>query len=138
MTQKASVSVAQKNTRYATWITQRWHDHLIQVRDTTVDEKTKEELSNRLAGAVVVSPDDILEGRVQFGSQVTVFAIEEEEEQSFQIVSRDESFSGPGLLDQSSPLAQALFGAVEGQVVSVVLENRSNCQYEVTHIRLPK
>lgn len=125
-----------KMSRYSTWMTARWRDTLL-AKLATADDATSQRIKTRLASAVIVEPDDILEGRVQFGSLVTVFSIEEEEEQSFQIVSRDESIEGRNLLDESSPLAQALFGACEGEVVRVILENGSNCDYEVTHIRVP-
>lgn len=123
-------------SRYDNWITARWRASLLHSL-AQLDESGAAALKQRLAAATVVENEDIMGGRVQFGSLVTVFSVDEEEEQSFQIVSRDESYSGRGLLDQSSPLAQALFGAREGQVVSVVLANGSNCDYEVTHINIP-
>jgi transcription elongation factor GreA len=125
---------------FARWITLRWREDLLrQVKqaEANADAALVAEIEQRLRGAVVVAPEDMMEGRVQFGSRVTVFSLEEEEEQSFQIVSSDEATAGPQLLDQRSPLAQALIGAREGQVVRVILGNGSNCDYEVTHIRLP-
>ncbi|SMF28461.1 transcription elongation factor GreA [Alteromonadaceae bacterium Bs31] len=123
-------------SRYENWITARWRDCLIQASEA-IKQEQRDQLATRIAMATVVETDEIMESRVQFGSRVTVFGIEEEEEQSFQIVSRDESVSGHGLLDQGSPLAQALFGAREGDVVRVLLANGSNSDYEVTHIRKP-
>lgn len=118
------------------WMTARWAEHLRRQLATAVPPLA-DALKTRLQTATVVHPDEILLGRVQFGSRVTVFGIEEEEEQSFQIVSADESESGPGLLDARAPLAQALLGAREGDVVTVKMSNGANCQYEVTHILLP-
>ena len=125
-----------KRYRYNNWMTARWRDSL---RDQAklADPNTTAAIEQQLATAIVVAPEDILEGRVQFGSLVTVFSVDEEEEQSFQIVSREESISQRNLLDASTPLAQALFGAREGDVVTVTLANGSNCDYEVTHIRVP-
>ncbi|ACR12090.1 GreA/GreB family elongation factor [Teredinibacter turnerae] len=123
-------------TRFDTWMTARWRREL-EANLSSLPDTDAAELRTRLASATVVDNDDIMGGRVQFGSLVTVFSIDEEEEQSFQIVSSDESLSGRGLLDQRSPLAQALFGAREGEVVRVLLQNGSNCDYEVTHINVP-
>ena len=125
-----------KTSRFENWITAHWRD-VLNAQLATASEDEAEEIQARLANSTVVSPEEILEGRVQFGSIVTVFSIEEEEEQTFQIVSRDESCSGRGLLDQSAPLASSLFGAREGEVVRVKLANGSNSDYEVTHIRVP-
>lgn len=125
------------SSKYTHWITANWRDHLAgQAQQLPADQA--DAINHRLNTAVVVSIDELIEGRVQFGSIVTVFGIEEEEEQSFQIVSRDESESAPGLIDESAPLAQALFGHREGDVVNVRLANGSNSHYEITHIRLPK
>ncbi len=123
-------------SRFNNWITAHWRDCLLE-QCLNAEPVLEAQIKTRLASAVVVEPDDILDGRVQFGSVVTVFSIDEEEEQTFQIVSRDESFSGRGLLDESSPLAQSIFGAREGEVVLVKLGNGSNCNYEITHIRVP-
>ncbi|TVZ38818.1 transcription elongation factor GreA [Alteromonadaceae bacterium 2753L.S.0a.02] len=123
--------------RYENWITAHWRD-VLTAQLASLDTSAANELTTRIAAATIVENEDIMGGRVQFGSLVTVFSVDEEEEQSFQIVSRDESLSGRGLLDQSSPLAQALFGAREGDVVDVRLPNGSNCAYEVTHVNVPQ
>jgi transcription elongation GreA/GreB family factor len=130
----ASVSMNRTST-LEHWITAHWRDHLLQMAH---NHPNADDIRHRLATAVVVAPDDILPGRVQFGALITVFSLEEEEEQTFQIVSRDQAQIGCGLLDQSSPLAQAILGAREGEVVNVVLANGSQCPYEITHIRTPQ
>ena len=63
-----------------------------------------------------------------------MFAIEEAEEQSFQIVSEDEASISDGLLGSATPLAQALFGAQEGDEIEVILPSGANCRYEVTAV----
>lgn len=127
-------------SRYQNWITERWKQQLdaqlTEARSRSAAERVAA-LESRLANAVVVADDEIMAGRVQFGSLVTVFGIEEEEEQSFQIVSDDEAEISRGLLGAGTPLATALFGAQEGQVVRVLLGNGSNSDYEVTHVRAP-
>ncbi|MCE2029651.1 GreA/GreB family elongation factor [Sessilibacter corallicola] len=120
---------------YENWITSNWRDELIQQKQIATNKSDAAEIQNRIDQAVIVSQEDLLESRVQFASYVTVFALEEEEEQSFRIVSEDESLTRPGSLAWSTPLARALLGGKEGQIVTVILENGSNCEYEITHIR---
>lgn len=129
------------NRDLSTWVTVKWRDALrLQAAqaERAGDVSKAQKIHARLHSAVVVAHEDLLPGRVQFGSWVTIFSIEEEEEQSFEIVSADQSLSGRDLMDQSSPLAQALLGAREGQVVRVTLPSGANCEYEVTHIRIPQ
>lgn len=123
--------------RYCRWITQRWYESLqLQLRAAREvgDIQQAEAIAERCGHAVVVSQDEVMPGRVQFGSFVTVFAIEEQEERSFQIVSADEADIGRELLGATSPLARALYGAQEGDEVTTVTKSGSACDYEVTHI----
>ena len=119
---------------FENWITEDWRDEL-KKKQGQCDQKTASEIQMKLDCSTVVDRDSVMEGRVQFASFVTVFGIEEEEEQSFQIVSEDESLERAGCLNWKAPLAQALFGAKEGEIVRVLLPNGSNSDYEVTHIR---
>lgn len=125
-------------SRHHNWITER-HFHTLAARQREAEQagelSQSEAISSRLRTAIVVSPDEIMPQRVQFGAHVTVFLIEEGEEQSFQIVSDDEADISAGLLGASSPLARALFGAREGDTVEVTLESGQMCDYEVTHIK---
>lgn len=121
------------------WLTSRWARRLNQQLEsarTQGNTHVADHLQNRLRNTVVVEFDDLMPGRVQFGTRVTVFSLDEEEEQSFQIVSDDEAQTAPGLIGSSAPLAQVLLGAIEGDVVRVILPNGSNSDYEVTHIHL--
>ncbi len=123
------------------WMTERWHGVLklrLTREEQAGDLARASELRARLERAVVVRREDILSTRVQFGSEVTVFNIDEAEEQTFVVVSQDEASVGAGLVDQASPLAQALFGAQEGDEVEVVLPRGNTCRYEVTAIGIPK
>lgn len=126
------------NTRHHNWITER-HFRTLSARQKLLEQAGElhqsASLSERLRAAVVVSPKEVMPQRVQFGAHVTVFLIEEGEEQSFQIVSDDESDIGAGRLGASSPLALALFGAREGDTVEVTFGAGAVCDYEVTHIK---
>lgn len=125
--------------RFADWVTRRWFEVLKRRKEQAKlagDEDLARLLEERCKRAVVVEMEDIIPSRVQFGTFVTVFGIEEEEERSFQIVSADEADIGRELLSALSPLAQALYGAREGDEVRVVTGPGAESTYEVTHIVL--
>ncbi len=131
-----SISSTDERSR---WVTPRWFEVLrTQLGEADVGTQRWQALRRRLDESIVVGADEILPTRVQFGSLVTVFATEEAEEQSFQIVSDDEADISAGLLARSSPLAEALYGAQEGDEVDVELEGRDGCTYEVTSVRAPR
>lgn len=124
-------------TRFDDWITERFHGELLRRKHAAIaanDPSGVEALDRRLARVVVVTPDEVMGQRVQFAAFVTVYLTNEGEEQSFQIVSDDEADIGAARLGASSPLAQALLGAQEGDCIVVELEAGASCEYEVTHI----
>ncbi len=54
-----------------------------------------------------------------FGATVELLNAETEEETRYQIVGEDEADIKVGLISNTSPLARALIGKIEGDVVSV-------------------
>jgi transcription elongation factor GreB len=79
-------------------------------------------LSKRLENATIVDPVEqqkIANGRVLFGCTVTV-ENEAGEERVFSIVGADEFDAARGYVSWTSPVARALLGAKEGEVVSFV------------------
>jgi transcription elongation GreA/GreB family factor len=126
-----------RETRFDDWITERFQQELVlrkRAAEAALDQPSADALAQRLARAVVVKPEEVMTQRVQFAAFVTVFLTEEGEEQSFQIVSDDEADPSAARVGASSPLARALFGAQEGDCVTVELQSGSSCEYEVTHI----
>jgi transcription elongation GreA/GreB family factor len=71
--------------------------------------------SARRASAQLVEPPTEND-RVQFGSTVTITR-DDGREQTFRIVGEDEADPAQGTLSHVSPLARALFGKAEGDVV---------------------
>lgn len=124
-------------TRFDDWMTERFYRELLrrkQAANAANDLSCAEVLEQRLARAVVVAQEEVIGQRVQFAAFVTVYLTNEGEEQSFQIVSDDEANIAAGRLGVSSPLAQALLGAQEGDCVVVELQEGESCEYEVTHV----
>ncbi|EIT70262.1 MULTISPECIES: transcription elongation factor GreA [Hydrocarboniphaga] len=58
-------------------------------------------------------------GKVIFGATVTVADTTSEEESRYQLVGEDEADSKAGLISYNSPIARALIGKEEGDVVEV-------------------
>lgn len=78
-------------------------------------------LSRRMKAAKVVDPADQEDrGRVRFGATVTV-ADEDDEERVVTLVGEDEAEAEAGRISWKSPLANALKGAVVGDVRTVRL-----------------
>ena len=78
------------------------------------------EIETKLANAQVIDPallDD--DGRVVFGSTVELVDNDSKESVSYQIVGEDEADIKAGKISYSSPIARALIGKSEGDVVEV-------------------
>ena len=78
------------------------------------------ELEAKLANAQIIDPkllDD--DGRVVFGSTVELIDTSGSETVSYQIVGEDEADIKLGKISYSSPIAKALIGKTEGDVVEV-------------------
>ncbi|SHH07141.1 transcription elongation factor GreA [Hydrocarboniphaga daqingensis] len=58
-------------------------------------------------------------GKVVFGCTVTLVDTTSEDESRYQIVGEDEADSKAGLISYNSPIARALIGKLEGDVVEV-------------------
>jgi len=78
------------------------------------------ELESVLASAHVIDPTSLNEeGRVVFGATVHLFIEDEEIEVSYQIVGEMEADIEQGRVSITSPIARALIGKEEGDVVEV-------------------
>ena len=78
------------------------------------------ELEAKLSNCQIIDPallDD--DGRVVFGSTVELIDTSGAETVSYQIVGEDEADIKPGKISYSSPIAKALIGKSEGDVVEV-------------------
>ncbi len=67
----------------------------------------------------MVSFDKIPEGKVSFGSEVTLYDLEKEKEVVYKLVMSEDADAAKGLISTSSPIARALMGKEEGDEVDV-------------------
>ena len=78
-------------------------------------------IESTLSSARIVDPSAVdAQGRVAFGATVHLRKDETGEEATYQLVGEDEADVKAGKVSVAAPLAQALLGAEEGHVVTVV------------------
>ena len=77
------------------------------------------QLKKRLAELSMVNFDNIPQGKVSFGSQVTLYDLEKEDEVVYKLVMSEEADVSKGLISTSSPIGRALMGKEEGDEVNV-------------------
>jgi len=72
------------------------------------------DLEGKLSQSEVIDPSRLGGDRVVFGATVSIFDVETEKEESYQIVGADESDYENGLLSVDSAMARAMLGKSEG------------------------
>ena len=78
------------------------------------------ELEHKLSIAHIINPAEIhAEGKIVFGTTVTLEDLESEEHVTYQIVGEDEADIKEGKIYVGSPIARALIGKEEGDVAEV-------------------
>lgn len=77
------------------------------------------QLKKRLAELSMVNFDKIPEGKVSFGSKVTLYDLEKENEVIYKLVMSEEADVAKGWISTTSPIGRALMGKVEGDEVNV-------------------
>jgi transcription elongation factor GreA len=93
------------------------------------------EIESRLANAEIIDTSKLsASGRVVFGATVELTTTESFEEVRYQIVGEMEADVESGLVSISSPIARALIGKVEGEVVVVVTPG-GEVEYEILSVR---
>jgi len=75
------------------------------------------QLRKRLADLSMVNFDRIPKGKVSFGSQVTLYDYQKEEEVIYKLVMSEEADAGKGHISTTSPIGRALLGKEEGEEV---------------------
>lgn len=73
-------------------------------------------------------------GKVVFGATVTVMNLEDEKEVTYQIVGEEEADINEALISINSPIARALIGKEEGDVVDVNAPS-GNIEYEILEVK---
>ncbi|MFG3692226.1 transcription elongation factor GreA [Stutzerimonas stutzeri] len=93
------------------------------------------DIEGRLQNAQVIDVASIPHtGKVIFGTTVEIANVETDETVTYQIVGDDESDIRRGKLSVSSPIARALVGKEEGDVVAVKTPN-GLVEYEIVEVR---
>ena len=93
-----------------------------------------QELNGKMAMFHVVDPARQDSGRVSFGATVNMQNVETEEEMFYQIVGPDEADLSQNRISYLSPVAKALIGKEEGDVVEVAAP-KGKIEVEITRIR---
>jgi transcription elongation factor GreA len=93
------------------------------------------DIEGRLQHAVVIDVTTIAHtGKVIFGTTVDIANCETDESVTYQIVGEDEADIKAGKLSVSSPIARALVGKEEGDVVAVKTPS-GLVEYEIVEVR---
>jgi transcription elongation factor GreA len=93
------------------------------------------DLEDQLAKAEIIDPSTLQGGdKVVFGATVTLVKIDTDEELTYQIVGDMEADIKAGLISISSPIARALIGKREGDLVMVQAPG-GTVEYELLSIR---
>lgn len=93
------------------------------------------ELEGKLASLQIIDPKAVdAGGRIVFGATVELEDLTASERVKYQIVGDDEADIKSGLISVSSPIARALIGKLEGDVVEVVAPGGLR-EYEVLDVR---
>jgi len=93
------------------------------------------EIENKLANAEVIEPDKLPNtGRVIFGAVVELEDQDSGERVTYQVVGEDEADIRAGRISITSPIARALVGKLQGDVVDVVAPGRTR-SFEILTVR---
>ncbi|RKQ95792.1 GreA/GreB family elongation factor [Kushneria sinocarnis] len=91
-----------------------------------------QEIESKLASAQVIDVTKIdKNGKVIFGTTVTLMNLDTDEEVRYRIVGEDEADIKGGKISVTSPIARALIGKEEGDVVSVSTPG-GEVEYEIS------
>ena len=93
------------------------------------------EIEGKLAGAQVIDVTQIAKtGKVIFGTTVDLINVETDETVTYRIVGEDEADVKNNLISVGSPIARALIGKEEGDVVTVKAPG-GDVEYEIDEVR---
>jgi transcription elongation factor GreA len=93
------------------------------------------QIDGELSNAEIIDITALSEtGKVVFGATVELIDEDSGKQVAYQIVGADEADIGSGLLSFSSPIARALIGREEGDVVEVITPGGDR-SYEIVEVR---
>ncbi|BEV73371.1 MULTISPECIES: transcription elongation factor GreA [unclassified Paludibacterium] len=93
------------------------------------------DLESKLSNAQIIDPATLdAEGRIVFGTTVSLMDLETEDKVTYQIVGDDEADIKLGKVSVNSPIARALIGKEEGDVAEVMAPGGVR-EYEVLEVQ---
>lgn len=93
-----------------------------------------QEIEGKLSNAQIIDVSKIEpSGKVIFGTTVTMINVDTDEQVRYQIVGDDEADIKAGKISVSSPIARAIIGKEEGDVVAVRVPN-GTVEYEIDEV----
>ena len=92
------------------------------------------EIEDKLARAEVIDPSKLNHDKIAFGATVTLIDVTINEKVTYQLVGPDESDIKTGKISIVSPIARALIGKAEGDVV-LVKTPKGEKEYEIVTIK---
>jgi len=96
--------------------------HMAKQRQVFVNARLGQ-LKKRMGELAMVNLVNIPNDKVGFGSRVTVFDSNKDEELSYQLVTSEESDVAKGLISTTSPIGRALLGKQVGETATVITPN---------------
>lgn len=102
--------------------------------DQGMNEARISDLEDKLARAHVIDPATITAEKIVFGASVELIDLDEGTEVTYQVVGVDEADIEHGKVSITSPIARAMIGKEEGDVI-VVQAPGGEREYEVQEIR---
>lgn len=94
-----------------------------------------QEIEGKLSNAQIIDVTKLnAEGRVVFGSTISLINVEDGNEVQYQIVGEDEADLESGKISVGSPIARALIGKEEGDV-AIVKAPSGDIEYEVGEVQ---
>jgi transcription elongation factor GreA len=96
--------------------------HMAKQRQVFVNARLGQ-LKKRMGELAMVNLVNIPNDKVGFGSRVTVFDSNKDEELSYRLVTSEESDVAKGLISTTSPIGRALLGKQVGDTATVITPN---------------
>lgn len=91
------------------------------------------DLSDRLARAVIIDPSSLPKGTVVFGSKVRVMDLDIDEEETYELVGPGQENPDKGRILSTSPIGQGLLGRKKGDTVTIPVP-RGTIRFKVLEI----
>lgn len=91
------------------------------------------DLSDRVARAVIIDPSNLPKDTVVFGSKVKVMDLDMDEEETFELVGPGQENPDKGRILSTSPIGQGLIGSKMGETVEIPVP-RGTIRFKVLEI----